>query len=155
MGTNLYRVTLCATSMPWPLSFAEHLWFVTEHGGVATRIEVWAPLWVKGETTVLENALPPFEGFRTSFLHSIKNPRRRSQVRRLAVYEGGQGSVAAQLSRVLRTAKTRYPYRYRYRLWPGPNSNTFVAWVLAQVPEVNVTLPRQAVGKSYPLPPTV
>jgi hypothetical protein len=42
-----------------------------------------------------------------------------------------------------------YPYDDRYRIWPGPNSNTFTAFVLRQVPELRVDLPAHAVGKDY------
>lgn len=37
-----------------------------------------------------------------------------------------------------------------YRAWPGPNSNTFVAAVLAAVPETRVALPPTAIGKDFP-----
>jgi hypothetical protein len=48
-------------------------------------------------------------------------------------------------------------YRYAssgdYRIWPGPNSNTFVATVLRAVPELGVILPPNAVGRDFrPLP---
>jgi hypothetical protein len=36
-----------------------------------------------------------------------------------------------------------------YRMWPGPNSNTFVATVLRAVPELQTTLPPNAVGKDF------
>jgi hypothetical protein len=36
-----------------------------------------------------------------------------------------------------------------YRIWPGPNSNTFVASVLRLVPELGVALPPNAVGKDF------
>jgi hypothetical protein len=36
-----------------------------------------------------------------------------------------------------------------YRMWPGPNSNTFVATVLRAVPELETTLPPNAVGKDF------
>lgn len=42
-----------------------------------------------------------------------------------------------------------YPYRDVYRTWPGPNSNTFVAWLIRQVPELDATLPATAIGKDY------
>ncbi|SDJ64104.1 DUF3750 domain-containing protein [Billgrantia gudaonensis] len=42
-----------------------------------------------------------------------------------------------------------YPYRDVYRTWPGPNSNTFVAWLVRQVPELDVALPATAIGKDY------
>jgi hypothetical protein len=36
-----------------------------------------------------------------------------------------------------------------YRLWPGPNSNTFVAHVLRAVPEMAATMPPNAVGRDF------
>jgi len=45
-------------------------------------------------------------------------------------------------------------YRYArigdYRLWPGPNSNTFVATVMGAVPEMRASLPSTAIGKDFP-----
>jgi len=47
-----------------------------------------------------------------------------------------------------------HEYRYSnigdYHLWPGPNSNTFIATVMRAVPEMRVSLPPTAVGKDYP-----
>jgi hypothetical protein len=42
-----------------------------------------------------------------------------------------------------------YPYANRYRVWPGPNSNTFTAWVLRHARQVRVDLPPTAIGKDY------
>jgi hypothetical protein len=36
-----------------------------------------------------------------------------------------------------------------YRMWPGPNSNTFVATVLRAVPELEVAMPPDAIGKDF------
>ena len=36
-----------------------------------------------------------------------------------------------------------------YRVWPGPNSNTFTATVLRALPELGATLPANAVGKDF------
>ena len=44
----------------------------------------------------------------------------------------------------------RWSERGSYRIWPGPNSNTFVATVLAAVPELDVDLPSTAIGRDYP-----
>jgi hypothetical protein len=38
-----------------------------------------------------------------------------------------------------------------YRVWPGPNSNTFVAAVMSAVPEISATLPPTAIGKDFPV----
>ena len=36
-----------------------------------------------------------------------------------------------------------------YRVWPGPNSNSFTAAVLRAVPELGVSLPPNAIGRDY------
>jgi len=46
-------------------------------------------------------------------------------------------------------AVNEYPYPARYHVWPGPNSNTFTAWILRRVPELRVDLPPTAIGKDY------
>lgn len=62
------------------------------------------------------------------------------------------GDAATALIPKLRAAIARYPFNRRgdYRVWPGPNSNTFVADVLAHVPEIDMVLPPTAIGKDYP-----
>lgn len=42
-----------------------------------------------------------------------------------------------------------YPYPSSYRTWPGPNSNTFTAFVARAVPELRLDLPPTAVGKDF------
>ena len=56
--------------------------------------------------------------------------------------------VDALIDRIER-AVAAYPYQNSYRIWPGPNSNTFTAFVLREVPELHVDLPAHAVGKDY------
>ena len=36
-----------------------------------------------------------------------------------------------------------------YRIWPGPNSNSFTAAILRAVPELGVALPSNAVGRDF------
>src|SRR5687768_8522574 len=56
--------------------------------------------------------------------------------------------VDALIARIGR-AVADYPYPDSYRIWPGPNSNTFTAFVLRQVPELRADLPAHAIGKDY------
>ena len=42
-----------------------------------------------------------------------------------------------------------YPYAAEYGLWPGPNSNTFTAWLTRAAPELEADLPATAIGKDY------
>ncbi len=145
-----YKVSLWITAMPKPLSFAVHAWFVCEHGGIVDRIEVWAPFWVnEGESTIVHNALPPESGFRTSFFQNIESPKKRSKAKKIASIGGDINSVAFELYSVISKARLHYPYSEKYRMWPGPNSNTFIAWALAQVSGHNFVLPFNAFGKGY------
>lgn len=61
------------------------------------------------------------------------------------------GDMARRLIPKVEEAIAAYPYATpgAYRLWPGPNSNTFVAYVLRSVPELDAVLPPNAVGRDY------
>jgi len=56
--------------------------------------------------------------------------------------------VAALIERIEKAAR-EYPWPGEYKVWPGPNSNTFTAWLLRAVPELEVDLPPTAIGKDY------
>ena len=62
-----------------------------------------------------------------------------------------EGPAAEALIPKIRAAVARYPYsRYGdYSVWPGPNSNSFTAYVLSAIPEAGITLPPTAVGKDW------
>ncbi len=49
----------------------------------------------------------------------------------------------------VKAAVHAYPYPRSYRAWPGPNSNTFTAFVGRAVPELELDLPSNAIGKDY------
>ena len=60
-----------------------------------------------------------------------------------------RGPVAERAIQGIRKAAETYPYPETYRLWPGPNSNTFTAYVARNVPELKAALPSNALGKDY------
>lgn len=62
-----------------------------------------------------------------------------------------RGATAEALIPKVRAAIADYTYRNMgdYRMWPGPNSNTFVASVLRAVPELATALPANAVGRDF------
>jgi hypothetical protein len=65
----------------------------------------------------------------------------------LLVDRRGEG-VDALIDRI-EVAVASYPYPDFYRTWPGPNSNTFVAHVGREVPELRLDLPPTAIGKDF------
>ncbi len=62
-----------------------------------------------------------------------------------------RGEDAALAIPKILEAVAAYPYANEYQLWPGPNSNTFVAYVGRHVPELHLDLPATAIGKDYPV----
>lgn len=62
--------------------------------------------------------------------------------------EGGKNSTAFKMIEYIRNSPKKYPHVNRYSLL-GPNSNTYVQWVLNAFPEVGLKLPFNAVGKRF------
>jgi hypothetical protein len=62
------------------------------------------------------------------------------------------GAEAARMIPAMQAAITDYAWANQgdYRVWPGPNSNTFVAAVLDAVPGLPAALPPNAIGKDFP-----
>jgi hypothetical protein len=63
-----------------------------------------------------------------------------------------KGAEAERLLPKVQAAIRGYQWSGRgsYRIWPGPNSNTIVATVLAAVPELRADLPPTAIGRDFP-----
>jgi Protein of unknown function (DUF3750) len=62
-----------------------------------------------------------------------------------------EGPAAETLIPKIRAAVARYPYSHYgdYSVWPGPNSNSFTAYILGAVPEAQIALPPTAIGKDW------
>lgn len=59
------------------------------------------------------------------------------------------GSEAEALIDKVNEAVNSYPFPDEYKMWPGPNSNSFVAWIGLEVPELELDLPFKAIGQSW------
>jgi Protein of unknown function (DUF3750) len=60
-----------------------------------------------------------------------------------------RGQGVDELITRLEAAVGAYPYPTSYRTWPGPNSNTFIAYLGRAVPELRLDLPVTAIGKDF------
>ena len=65
------------------------------------------------------------------------------------LYADRRGPGAEALIERIDKAARAYPHGAQYRAWPGPNSNTFTAWIARAVPELELDLPATAIGKDY------
>lgn len=60
-----------------------------------------------------------------------------------------RGTGVDRLIDAVEQAAREYPWKNQYTVFPGPNSNTFTAWIAKRVPELELNLPLSAIGKSY------
>ncbi|MFC6671377.1 DUF3750 domain-containing protein [Marinobacterium aestuariivivens] len=60
-----------------------------------------------------------------------------------------RGPGVDRLIQAVDGAAQAYPWKHEYRVFPGPNSNTFPAWVAEQVPELGLELPFSAIGSGW------
>lgn len=121
-----------ARAYNWRGAFGVHTWIATrEAGAPAFRIFEIAR-WRPG-SSVTSHANPDRAWFGNA-------PQLLGELR-------GEDAEAAMAA--VAEAAERYPALDEYRVWPGPNSNTYTAWILREVPELAVELPPTAVGKDY------
>jgi hypothetical protein len=117
----------------WKGIFAVHSWVVYKPEGAAT----WSRYDVVGWGQPVRN-----NGWAPDGRWFGDVPRVLVDVR---------GAQAAALIPKVKAAIADYSYSNfgDYRIWPGPNSNTFTATVLRAVPELGIALPSNAVGKDF------
>ncbi|MFC1665549.1 DUF3750 domain-containing protein [Pseudomonadota bacterium] len=60
-----------------------------------------------------------------------------------------RGIEASKAIKKINQLIINYPYKHEYTLWPGPNSNTFIAHLSRNIPELKTDLPPTAIGKDY------
>ncbi len=60
-----------------------------------------------------------------------------------------RGDAASAIIDRVHNAALAYPFDREYTMWPGPNSNSFMAWIGLEVPELGLDLPAKAIGQSW------
>jgi hypothetical protein len=125
-----------ARAVAWRGIFAVHTWIAVKPAGAPryTRYEVVGFGVDQGAPAVRVDRMGP-DNYWFGARPDIVLDRR--------------GPEAEDLIGKIRAAIEAYPYPHEYRAWPGPNSNTFTAYVARAVPELGLDLPSNAVGKDY------
>jgi hypothetical protein len=125
-----------ARAVRWRGYFGVHTWIAVKRTG-AERITIHEVnghrLRRTGTALVSSDRAPDsyWYGNRPELLKDIRGP-----------------GVDALIDRIEASVRA-YPYPHTYHVWPGPNSNTFTAFVLRENPELRVDLPPTAIGKDY------
>ena len=125
----------------WRGAFAVHTWLAAKprNADRYTRYEVigWYARGGRSVVSVSDHRAPDAEwyGAAPALLRDVR------------------GAEADKIIADLPQAVASYPYATTYSAWPGPNSNTFVAHLGRELPELRVALPATAIGKDYlPVP---
>jgi len=130
-----------ARAFDWRGAFAVHTWVAVKPENAASYITYeiigWR-YWRDGNGLTRREGQPDRHWFGAA-------PRIIAELR---------GAEAAAAIPAVEAAVAAYPYTTQYRTWPGPNSNTFTAWVGRRVPALRLDLPPTAVGKDYLGPTT-
>lgn len=140
-----YQVFLFSCPASIPIHFAKHTWFVVNQKGTLARFEVLNVQLPNCERWgyLHKDAFPPFSGTRMFFDFSEKNWEGKTKLE--GYIEGGDNSVAKDISNFVIESKNTYEDREKYSLL-GPNSNTYTSWVLNQATGWNAKLPWNAIG---------
>jgi len=125
-----------ARAVSWRGIFAVHTWIVVKPSGAQryTRYEVVGFDVANGAPAVRVDRMGP-DNYWFGALPQLVLDRR--------------GAGVDQMIDKVRAAVASYPYPHEYTAWPGPNSNTFTAYVARQVPELGLDLPSNAIGKDF------
>lgn len=125
-----------ARTWGWRGNFAVHTWIALKRRNAETyeRYEVIGWRAYNGGQALSYRAGSP-----DNFWHG-NPPELLSDVR---------GSAAETIITKIETLVDSYPHKSNYVLWPGPNSNSFVAHIGRNIPELALDLPPTAIGKDF------
>jgi hypothetical protein len=131
-GTAIVQV-YSAPTYGWRGLVAQHPWIIFKRAGKTafTRYDVIG--WRGGQVVQRNYALP--DGLWYG--------------RRPALLADHRGKSAEAMIGRIEAAIRSYPFADFYRAYPGPNSNTFLAHIGRQVPELQLDLPANSIGKDY------
>jgi len=143
-----YQVFLFACPANLPFFFATHPWFVVNKKGELSRWEIfWRPeKWDKRWGHLHKDFYPrPEQGIEV-FPFSRKYFWGNGKL--LGCVEGDEASIARRMADFIEQSPKQYPYCGRYA-YTGPNSNTYVQWIISHFPESGFKLPWNSFGKNF------
>lgn len=130
-------VLLLSGPLAEPISnVARHSWLAVRGPGEKEwqRWEIWGSGNGQGDAGFVQNR--------------ARDPLEWNVAGHAALHSVWRGAKATRAIACIRKIAPGYPDRHFYRAWPGPNSNTFVDWLLRRC-ELDAELPATAVGKDW------
>lgn len=143
IDNNKYQVFLFDSPATLPWSFARHSWFVVNEMGKVSRWEIivgnrnsgtrWGNVYKDFYKGYLGAEVFPFMG-------KIFWPAR--------LVASVEGDLAREMIKTINDSGSEYPYSDCYFVL-GPNSNTYISWILKTHPEFPGRLSWNSFGKGY------
>lgn len=125
-----------ARAYSWRKYFSVHSWIATKEKDADHYTSYHVTAW-------------GLRNNRSSILITTDLPDRRWYGSDAVLIASLKGEKAEKAIPKIIAAVESYPYSKTYRLFPGPNSNTFVSYILRKTPEMGVELPPNAIGKDW------
>jgi len=147
INKDKYQVFLFSSPPHLPFFFARHPWFVINKKGNLSRWEVLIQnndccnKSVAGHLYV--NHYPLTRGL--GLFPIIKWYWKSDLIKQI---EGDEESLAHKMIEFIENSKNKYPYCHRY-VGLGPNSNTYIQWIINAFPEFDFKLSWRYIGKDY------
>lgn len=146
---NQYHIILCKSRVGFPMIFFTHPWFIViDKKGSINRFEVinWRNKHKKNnDNWFFKNAFEAYEGL--YLIPQINFHKMKGKI--IFHVRGGENSLAHKVFKFFQKEVYSYPFKNKYSYYPGPNSNTFVQWVLNKFPELNYKLRFDSLGRNY------
>jgi hypothetical protein len=121
----------------WRGAFAVHCWLAAKPANARryTRYEVigWFARDGGSSVSITDSRAPDAEwyGAAPALIRDLRGARAEAVIAKLP------------------QAVASYAFANSYRAWPGPNSNTFLAHLGREIPDLGLALPSNAIGKDY------
>jgi uncharacterized protein YxeA len=126
-----------AKAYSWRGKFSQHTWIATKEKNAENYlvhfVVLWGQYYGSDGVVVSEKDLPDrfWYDARPEIIYSLS------------------GEEAEKIIPKIYQAIEKYPYQKLYRAYPGPNSNSFVSFIIRNVEELKTSLPANAIGKDW------
>ena len=125
-----------ARTINWRGYLSVHSWIATKEKDadfyVTYQVMGWN-LYFSGNAVVVKQDIPDryWYGSKPELIEEIRGEKAERAIPKIIKYVND------------------YPYKTYYNVWPGPNSNSFIANIIRNTPELTVELPPHAIGKDW------
>jgi len=126
-----------APAVRWRGKFADHTWIAIKPKGASTytRYEVMG-FYLRRNASAVR-------------MSETTTPDQRWYGSEPKLLQDLRGPEAEAVAAAVPAAVESYPYPNSYVVWPGPNSNTFIAHIAREIPDLRLTMPGNAIGKDF------